>query len=99
MDLPAGIKIRENSLVAWLAAKKLKSNNAAIVLGKTIHLSGVNTIEFLAVESWVKHELKHVEQFRQYGLVKFIIMYLSESLRSGYHNNRFEVEARMAEKA
>jgi hypothetical protein len=98
MDLPAGIKIREKSPVAWFAAKKLKSSNAAIVLGKTIHLSGVSSKEFLACDEWVKHELKHVEQFTKYGFLKFIVMYLQESLRLGYHNNRFEVEARQAEK-
>jgi hypothetical protein len=98
MELPAGIKIRENSPLAWLAAKKLNSPNVAFVLGNTIHLSGVSKHEFLSVECWVKHELKHVEQFRRYGMARFIILYLLESLRSGYFNNRFEAEARQAEK-
>ena len=98
MDLPAGIKIRENSMIAWLASKKLKTRNVAIVLGKTIHLSGVGRNDFLSNEAWVKHELKHVEQFREYGFFHFIILYIMESIRSGYYHNRFESEARQAEK-
>lgn len=98
MNLPAGIKIRENSFIARLAAKKLKSKNAAIVLGKTIHIYGVSTLDFLSSDTWVRHELKHVEQFARHGFLKFILLYLVESLRKGYYQNRFEAEARQAEK-
>jgi hypothetical protein len=38
-----------------------------------------------------------VEQFRRHGFFKFLFLYLWESLRHGYHDNRFEVEARAAE--
>jgi hypothetical protein len=49
-------------------------------------------------ERWWKHELHHVRQFRQYGFWRFLFLYLIESFRHGYKNNRFEVEAREAEK-
>lgn len=48
-------------------------------------------------DRWVRHELAHIEQFRRYGLIRFIFLYLWESVRHGYYNNRFEKEAREAE--
>ncbi|HOM89425.1 MAG TPA: hypothetical protein PKW65_01780 [Bacteroidia bacterium] len=45
----------------------------------------------------MKHELKHIEQFKRYGFIRFIFFYLSESIRHGYINNRFEIECREAE--
>ncbi|HKV51660.1 MAG TPA: hypothetical protein VJO52_10710 [Gemmatimonadaceae bacterium] len=38
------------------------------------------------------HELRHVHQF--HGSSAFPILYLWESLRRGYQDNRYEVEAR-----
>lgn len=96
MDL-AGVTIKERSWLARIAAKKLRSNNVAMVLGKTIHLYGVPATEFLADEKWVKHELCHVRQFKRYGFFGFLVRYLWESMRKGYYNNRFEAEARAAE--
>ena len=98
MQLPAGIYIKENSLVARLAARKLKSVNVAIVFGNTIHLHGVKRNVFLENESWVKHELKHVEQYHRYGYWNFLFQYLVEWMKRGYYNNKFEIEARLAEK-
>lgn len=89
--------IKENSWLAKIAAKKLRSKNVAMVLGKTIHLYGVSKTNFLQDEKWVKHELCHIKQFKQYGYFNFVVRYLWESLRKGYCNNRFEVEARNAE--
>lgn len=89
--------IKENSWLAKIAAKKLGSNHVAMVLGKTIHLFGVSKIEFLQDDKWLKHELCHVKQFREHGYVFFVVKYLWESIRKGYYNNRFEVEARKAE--
>ena len=89
--------IKEHSWLAKLAAKKLHSTNVAMVLGKTIHLFGVSKTDFLQNEKWLKHELCHIKQFKQYGFFNFVVRYLWESLRKGYYNNRFEVEARNAE--
>ncbi|MFZ1784212.1 MAG: DUF4157 domain-containing protein [Ferruginibacter sp.] len=80
-----------------MAAIKLGTKAVAMVLGKTIHLYNTSETEFLNNEKWVKHELCHVRQFKQHGYFCFIIKYLWESLRKGYYNNRFEVEARAAE--
>ena len=89
--------IKENSWLAKIAAKKLRSSNVAMVLGKTIHLSGVSKTDFLQDEKWLKHELCHIKQFKQYGYFNFVVRYLWESLQKGYYNNRFEIQARNAE--
>jgi hypothetical protein len=98
MELPPGIKIKENSLYAKMAAYKLSTKMVAIVFANTIHLYGVSKQLFLKNESWVKHELKHVEQYSRLGFANFLWQYLIESIKHGYTNNRFEVEAREAEK-
>ncbi len=89
--------IKENSLLAKFAAKKLQAKSVAMVLGKTIHLYGSTKENFLADERWLKHELCHVKQFESHGYLPFVLKYLWESLRVGYYNNKFEAEAREAE--
>ncbi len=103
MNLPtnnsdiSGIRIKERSWLARIAAWKLKGGNAALVLGRTIHLYNISKESFLANERLLKHELCHVRQYKQYGMISFLSRYLWESIRKGYYNNRFEVEARGAE--
>ncbi len=92
-----GIKIKENSWIAKLAAKKLKTKNVAIVIGKTIHLYNVSAKHFLNEKKWLKHEACHIRQFQENGFLPFIVKYLWESIQHGYFNNRFEAEARLAE--
>lgn len=90
-------RIRENSWIAAIAAKKLNSPTAAIVIGNTIHLHNTSGKDFLMNEKWLKHELCHVKQFRTYGTVNFIYRYLLESFKNGYYMNKFEKEARESE--
>ena len=90
--------IKENSWQARLAAKKMKADSVAMVLGKTIHLWGTTKENFLADERWVKHELCHIKQFATNGYVLFTVKYLWECFRVGYYNNKYEAEARSAEK-
>lgn len=89
-------KVVERSFFARIARMVLKSSNVAMVLGKTIHLSGVDRNAFLKDEGWVAHELCHIRQFKEHGCFRFLWLYLKESVRVGYYNNKFEVEARMA---
>lgn len=89
--------IRENSWVARIAAFKLGTNSIAIVIGKTIHLHNTTKQEFLQNERWLKHELCHIRQFRQHGYIQFIVKYLWESVKHGYRNNKYEIDARAAE--
>ena len=91
------ISIKEQSWIARIAAKKLRVQNVAIVLGNQIHLHNVSREDFLNSHRWVKHEMCHVQQFRKYGFLPFIFRYLWESVLHGYQNNKYEVEARNAE--
>lgn len=97
MDL-SEIKIREKSWKAKLAAWCLGVDNVAFTLGRTVHLYNATAQEFLQDTRWVKHELKHVEQFKRYGFITFITRYIIETMKRGYRNNKYEVEARMAER-
>lgn len=89
--------IKENSWLARIAAWKLNTSSVAIVFGNTIHLWNSSKEDFLQNKKWLKHELCHIRQYKQYGNLGFIIKYVWESLKKGYYNNKFEVEARKAE--
>ena len=89
--------IKENSIIAKIAARKLNAKSVAIVIGKTIHLANASKQVLLQNEKWLKHELCHVEQFKKFGFLNFIYKYLLESYKSGYYMNKYEVEARAAE--
>lgn len=91
------VYIKEDSHFAFLAAKKLKGRRMAMVLGRTIHLHNVSIADFLKDKSWVCHELRHIHQFRQHGNVLFVLKYLTEWVKHGYTNNRFELEASESE--
>lgn len=92
-----GFSIKENSFIARLAAFKLGAKQVAIVIGSTIHLHNTKARDFLDNERWLRHELCHIRQFQEHGFVKFIWLYVVESIRHGYRQNRFEIEARAAE--
>lgn len=84
-----------NSPLARIARLVLgRAPRVAMVLGKTVHLSGASRAEFLADPEWVAHEEVHLRQVRDLGLAKFLVQYLVESARVGYYQNKFEVEAR-----
>lgn len=91
-------QIKENSFLALLAAKKLKANQVAMVIGKTIHLHNTSKTDFVNDRRWLQHELVHIEQYKQHGTIKFLVLYLWYSIKYGYYNNPFEIEAREKEK-
>lgn len=95
--MQAGVRIKENSWLAKIAAAKLRSGSVAIVMGNTIHLYNTSKHDFLQNQCWLKHELCHVRQFKQHGYVQFLVKYLYESIKVGYYNNKFEAAAREAE--
>ena len=94
---PIRCHIKERSLLALIAARKLKKPRAAVTLGKTIHLWNTDKQTFLSDKSWLQHELCHVNQFHHYGYFSFLFRYFIENIRHGYLNNKFETEARSAE--
>jgi hypothetical protein len=89
--------IKENSLLARMAARRLKQDKMAMVLGKTILLHDTTTQEFINNRKWIRHELAHVAQFKQHGYLLFLVKYLVESMKNGYYDNKYEKEARDAE--
>ena len=96
--MSTALRIKENSIWAKLAARKLKVQQVAIVFGKTIHLHNTSREVFLLNKRWVRHEMAHIEQYNRYGFLKFLVLYVWYSIRYGYYNNPFEVEAREKEK-
>lgn len=93
MELP---RIIENSPFARLARLKLGAPTVAMVLGRSIHLSGVSREQFLRDPFWVAHEMEHIRQFEQHGRLGFLVRYLRDWARHGYYNIPFEVAAREA---
>jgi hypothetical protein len=91
------VTIKENSFIAYLASQKLKTSSCAIVIGKTIFLHNCSMENFVSNVVWLRHELKHIEQYQQEGLLFFIVKYIAYSIRYGYENNPFEIEAKLAE--
>ncbi|UAY55198.1 DUF4157 domain-containing protein [Arachidicoccus terrestris] len=91
------VRIRQNALLAKIACKCIRQKDVALTVYKTIYLSHSTPGGFLANERWVAHELAHVRQFMTYGYIRFLVMYLAESLRKGYFQNKWEAEARAQE--
>lgn len=75
-------------LARWLLPKRY----VAITLGKH-----VLTREPELDARVLRHESKHIEQWRRYGLLGFLARYLWYHLRYGYAGNPLEIEARLAE--
>ncbi len=93
MNMP---RIIENSPLARLARIKLGTESVAMVLGRSIHLSGATEEEFLNDPYWVAHEMEHIRQFREHGQLGFLWKYLIGWARYGYYNIPFEAQAREA---
>jgi hypothetical protein len=93
----SSVKIKENSWIANIAARKLHVRSVAVVIGKTIHLCNATTHDFIKNERWLKHELCHVMQFKKHGGYFFLLKYIWQSIKHGYYNNPYEIEARAAE--
>lgn len=92
------IKIKEQSIVAKVAAWKLKAKfGMAITIGNTIYLYRCSEADFLKEKRWVLHEVQHVLQFKKYGLITFLIKYIWSVIQSGYYLSKYEIEARKAE--
>lgn len=89
------IRIIENHWIARIAAFKLKAKHGmAITIGNKIYTYHANRNDLVYNKSWLQHEIAHVLQFQRYGFIRFLVLYLWESLHKGYYNNKFEAEAR-----
>ena len=65
-----------------------RASVAAITLGRTIFLAPGTRLD----PELLLHELRHVQQFAERKT--FPLRYIWESLRRGYHANRYEADAR-----
>jgi len=48
-------------------------------------------------ERLIRHEKKHLEQYKRYWIVGFLPLYIYQFIRYGYKDMALEVEARAAE--
>lgn len=76
--------IKENSLIAKLAALCMKQKNMAITINKTIYLYNASKEKFLKDKAWVTHEVVHVYQYKKLGVTRFLLLYIFESIKNGY---------------
>lgn len=93
-DVPGGVTFREGRLVPAIGGVlgKMKGPAAAVTLGHTIIVHPDARLS----RRLLVHELTHVRQWEEDRL--FPLRYALESLRRGYRNNRYELEAREAER-
>ncbi|MCC6928584.1 MAG: hypothetical protein IT359_06275 [Gemmatimonadaceae bacterium] len=83
------VRLRRGGVLPRVGGWSLgRSTVAGITFGRTVWL-GTNA---RASAELLLHELRHVHQFE--SVQAFPLRYVWESLRRGYHHNRFEVDAR-----
>jgi hypothetical protein len=93
------IKLHENSWIAQFASWKLRSSGCAIVFGRKIFLYNISKQEILSNQELLRHEVAHVFQWKKYGWFRFPCLYVWYSIKHGYYQNPFEIEARNMEQS
>ena len=91
------VRIKENAFVAKVAAFVLKEKTMAVTINKTIYLHNCTKENFLRNKRWLRHEAAHILQYKKLGTFGFPVLYLMESIKNGYHKNKFELEAKQME--
>jgi hypothetical protein len=91
--LPSGRSIRVKFVYDSLFAKVVIPHMTAITLWNRVYCNRPTLSRAV-----ILHELRHVEQWYALGPLRFLAEYLWESVRYGYHHNRFERDAREAER-
>ena len=89
-DVPPHIVLRRGRLIPWLGGQFARMGRpaAAVTLGRTIVIDP----DTVLTPSLLAHELAHVRQWR--GDPLFPLRYSLATLRHGYQDNPYEVEAR-----
>ena len=85
-----------NSTISKILAKILKYRLFAITTSKNCTRYSCSKEEVDEIIWWRKHENVHKQQFSKFGWFNFVFQYFLESIKYGYINNKFEVEARKA---
>lgn len=85
-----------NSKLAKLLKRITGAGEYAITTGKSC--CRYSCSEDFVSAAWRKHEETHKKQFVELGCFQFVIQYLWETVKHGYKNNKFEIEARHGER-
>lgn len=84
-----GVRLRRGGLPPRIGGWMLgQATVAAITFRRTIFFGPHTSID----AALLLHEFRHVEQFLERR--SFPVRYIWESLRRGYHRNRYEIDAR-----
>lgn len=90
------VRLKTGTLVSKIAKvfmRPSKSEALATTIGKTIHLHNISTQDFIARRAFLRHELQHCIQYHTIRF--FLLKYIWETIRHGYFQNLYEVEARV----
>jgi hypothetical protein len=92
-SVPAGVVLREGRLIPWIGGVlgRMGGPAGAVTIRRTIIVSPAYPL----TPDLIAHELTHVRQWREDRL--FPVRYALASLRHGYDDNPYEVEARAVE--
>lgn len=88
--LPYGVRVVWNH---WFWRRVTAPWVRAITIRNTIYVMGNPPLS----EQTLRHELRHVEQWRYHGTIGFVVRYLWGWVRHGYRMNPFEIDARRYE--
>jgi hypothetical protein len=90
------VRLKTGTFVTKIAAvfmRPSKGEALATTIGKTIHLHNISTQDFIARRAFLRHELQHCIQYHTTRF--FLLKYIWETMRHGYFQNLYEVEARV----
>lgn len=93
------VRLKTDTLVSKIAStimRPAKGRALATAIGKTIHLHNITPEDFINNKTFLRHELQHIIQAQT--TKGFRAKYVIETIRRGYYNNRYEVEARAMER-
>ena len=82
------------NLILFIFKKTMRKPNAKVAMIDPIFLKILTLGDPYITEKHYNHEYRHIQQVKKLGRFKFIIKYLYYSIRYGYTNNPFEVDAR-----
>lgn len=89
------LRLKTDTLVSMIAFRLIRSfrdRAVASTIGKTIHLHAITPEAFVERRAFLRHELQHAIQF---NTIKFFwLKYIWQTIRHGYFNNPYEIEAR-----
>lgn len=75
--------------IGWINKSK---SGYAVTITKNTTLYSID--KELVSTTWRKHEDCHKKQIANLGWFKFMFSYFYQSIKFGYTNNKFEIEAR-----